>query len=68
MGEIKNENNLEFLISLKTSKKDGILDLEDNLQCQKHKWRNTVDYKLLEYLLTCESEEVYHYRFCHIAI
>lgn len=52
------KRDIELLISLKKSKKDGSLDVLDDPEAQVHKWRKTLDYKTLEHWLTGDNEEV----------
>lgn len=55
---LRSADDLTILLTYKQRKKNGTLDLDEHLKGQETKWRNEVDYHLLEHWLTCECEEV----------
>ncbi|OXU19645.1 hypothetical protein TSAR_015763 [Trichomalopsis sarcophagae] len=55
---LKNTNDLTILLAYKQRKKNGTLDLDEHLKGQETKWRNEVEYHLLEHWLTCDCEEL----------
>lgn len=59
MEEIKEGSELELINSLKQLKNEGKLDSDECRNLEVYKWRNTVEYRLLEGWLTSENEEVY---------